>query len=106
MSTAPQRVKLILTYDIIGETQDRYYQYVLSEMVPAAQSLGLYMSGAWHTAYGEYPVRLVEFVADDQAALNEVLEGPAWGRLEARLQEFVVNYRRKIVRLRDDQFQF
>ena len=51
-------------------------------------------------------MRLVEFVADDQATLNEVLEGPVWGRLEARLQEFVVNYRRKIVRLRDDQFQF
>jgi hypothetical protein len=64
------------------------------------------MSGAWHTAYGEYPVRLVEFVADDQMALNEVLESPAWGRLEARLQEFVVNYSKKIVRLRDDQFQF
>ena len=106
MPVDPQRVKLILTYDIIGETQDRYYQYMLGEMVPAVQSLGLYMSGAWHTAYGEYPVRLVEFVADDQMALNEVLESPAWGRLEARLQEFVVNYSKKIVRLRDDQFQF
>jgi hypothetical protein len=106
MATDPRRVKLILTYDILAETQDRYYQYMLGEMVPAVQSMGLHMSGAWHTAYGEYPVRLVEFVADDQAALDEVLESPAWERLEARLQEFVVNYGKKIVRLRDDQFQF
>jgi hypothetical protein len=106
MPVAPQRVKLILTYDIIGETQDRYYQYMLGEMVPAVQSLGLYMSGAWHTAYGDYPVRLVEFIANDKAALEDVLDGPTWQKLEARLQQYVVNYNRKVVRLRDDQFQF
>ena len=106
MPVDPQRVKLILTYDILPETQDRYYQYVLGEMVPAVQSMGLYMSGAWHTAYGEYPVRLIEFIADDQAALNDVIESPAWGRLETRLQEFVTHYSKKVVRLREDQFQF
>src|SRR3972149_10848784 len=94
MPIDPQRVKLILTYDIIGETQDRYYQYMLGEMVPAVQSLGLYMSGAWHTAYGEYPVRLVEFVADDQMALKEELESTAWGRVEGRLPVAPVSYMR------------
>ena len=106
MSTNSQRVKLILTYDIIAETQDRYYQYMLGEMVPAAQALGLHMSGAWHTAYGDYPIRLVEFIAEDYDTLTTVLTGSAWERLENHLQEYVANYKRKIVRLRDDQFQF
>src|SRR3990170_4622068 len=106
MPIDPQRVKLILTYDIIGETQDRYYQYMLGEMVPAVQSLGLYMNGAWHTAYGEYPVRLVEFIADDHDTIADMLDTRLWNEMERRLRKFVTNYRKKIVRLRDDQFQF
>ena len=33
MLPASQRVKLILTYDILPEVQDRYYQFMLGEMV-------------------------------------------------------------------------
>jgi hypothetical protein len=106
MPSASQRVKLILTYDILPETQDQYYQFMLGEVVPAMQALGLVMSGAWHTAYGEYPVRLVEFIADDYETLMEVLAGTQWQQVEKRLHEFVFHYRRKVVRLREDQFQF
>ena len=106
MPAHSQRVKLILTYDIIAETQDRYYQYMLGELVPAAEALGLHMSGAWHTAYGDYPIRLVEFVADDYDTLNSVLAGSRWEKLESHLHQYVINYKRKIVRLREDQFQF
>lgn len=101
-----QRVKLILTYDIIAETQDRYYQFMLGELVPAAQGLGLMMAGAWHTAYGEYPVRLVEFIADNYDSLMTALGGSQWEQLETQLQKYVSNYKRKVVRQRDDQFQF
>ena len=106
MPTDSQRVKLILTYDIVAETQDRYYQYMLGELVQAAEALGLHMSGAWHTAYGDYPVRLVEFIADNHDTLSSALAGSQWEQLESHLQKYVVNYKRKVVRLRDDQFQF
>jgi hypothetical protein len=106
MDSESQRVKLILTYDIIVETQDRYYQYMLGELVPAAQGLGLMMAGAWHTAYGEYPIRLVEFIADDYDSLMTVLASVQWEKLETNLQKYITDYKRKVVRLRDDQFQF
>lgn len=105
-SNTSQQVKLILTYDILPEALDSYYRFMLGELVPAVQKLGLYMNGAWHTAYGNYPIRLVEFIAEDRAALSAVLDSPAWEQLETRLQEYIFNYRKKVVRLRDDQFQF
>ncbi len=101
-----QRVKLLLTYDIRPEVQDSYFQYMLGEMVPALQTLGLPMSGAWHTAYGDYPIRLVEFIAEDRAALQAVLDSPEWDKLETRLQRYILNYSKKVVALREDQFQF
>jgi len=106
MPNNTQQVKLILTYDILPEALDSYYRFMLGELVPAVQKLGLYMNGAWHTAYGNYPIRLVEFIAEDRATLSAVLDSPAWEQLETRLQEYIFNYRKKIVRLKDDQFQF
>ncbi len=106
MSEHSQRYKLILTYDIEGDVQDNYFQFMLGEMVPAVQAQGLQMSGAWHTAYGEYPLRLVEFIAEDQEAIEALLDTPLWSDMERRLRGFVTNYSKKIVRLRDDQFQF
>ncbi len=99
-------VKFLLTYDIRPEIQDQYFQFVLGEMVPTLQSMGLVMGGAWHTAYGQYPMRLVEFVAEDRATLERVLTSPVWEDLESRLQRFVHNYSRKTVPLRENVFQF
>ena len=106
MSELTHRYKLILTYDIDGDVQDNYFQFMIGEMVPAVQAQGLQMSGAWHTAYGEYPMRLVEFIAEDQDSIESLLDTPLWQDMERRLRGFVTNYSKKIVRLRDDQFQF
>ncbi len=106
MTKRDPRYKLILTYDIQSGVQDTYFEFMLGELVPAVQSLGLQMGGAWHTAYGEYPLRLVEFIAEDSDALHAVLESKMWADLERRLHSYVVNYSKKIVRLREDQFQF
>jgi hypothetical protein len=99
-------VKLILTYDIRPNVQDQYFQFMLGEMVPTLQAQGLHMNGAWHTAYGNYPMRLVEFVAEDRDTLDSVMSSSAWDELEARLRQYVENYSRKTVPLREDMFQF
>jgi hypothetical protein len=106
MGKRERRYKLILTYDIQPEVQDSYFEFMLGEMVPAVQTMGLHMNGAWHTAYGPYPVRLVEFVAEDYDALNAVLETRSWRDMERRLRHYVTNFSKKIVRMREDQFQF
>lgn len=104
-STNP-RFKLILTYDVQQDMQDTYLQFMLGELMSAVQSLGLQMTGAWHTAYGQYPIRLIEFIGEDQAAIAAVLETPLWNKMETRLLGFVTNYSKKSLRVRDDQFQF
>ena len=106
MPTTDPRFKLILTYDVQQDMQDTYLQFMLGELVPAVQSLGLQMTGAWHTAYGQYPIRLVEFIGEDQAAIQAALETPLWNKMEARLLGFVANYSKKTLRVREDQFQF
>ena len=101
----PVEKKLILTFDPIPERREAYFRYVLGEFVPSLEQMGLKMCEAWHTAYGEYPLRLTAFVAEDGDNLEQVLTSEAFQLLEDRLMEYVINYRRRLVP-RDNGFQF
>jgi hypothetical protein len=100
-----KRVKLLITYDVFDDNSQAYYQYVVGEFLPSAQSIGLALIDAWHTIYGDYPARLLSFVARDRTTLDEILNRDEWQQLESKLQSFVTDYRRKTVPYRD-RFQF
>ncbi len=102
---AESRVKMLITYDVVPELQQAYYEFVLGEMIPSAQSMGLVLSEAWHTAYGDYPIRLNGFVAHSRQDLDRILASPEWRQLEDKLKRFVNGYHRKIVPYREG-FQF
>ena len=101
MADEAEQVKLLVIYDVHEGKQEEYFQFVLGEFVPAVQNLGLYMTEAWHTAYGDYPVRLAGFIAEDYDTMTAILSNPAFVQLEKRLQEYVFNYKRKVVPLRN-----
>jgi hypothetical protein len=99
------RYRLLMRYDIRLDLYEPYYQFIMNEFVPALHNMGLYMSGVWHTAYGEYPVRQVEFVTENLETALDVFRTDRWGELENRLKEFTNRYERKLVRYHDG-FQF
>ncbi|MFP3854520.1 MAG: hypothetical protein ACLFWD_09535 [Anaerolineales bacterium] len=105
MDIERQAVKLLITYDPIPEKREAYFHFVLGEFVPAMEHLGLTMCEAWHTAYGEYPLRLAVFTADDDVVMEEVLDSSDFRRLEDRLMDYVANYYRRVVPGRQS-FQF
>lgn len=98
-------VKLLLIYDPVPERREAYLYYVQGKLIPALEYMGLPMCEAWHTAYGAYPLRLAVFLAPDRDTLARILASDVFQDLETRLQEYVVNYERKIVSLRPT-FQF
>ncbi len=99
------RFKLIMRYDVNQATHEQYYQFVINELVPAFQGLGLYMLQVYHTAYGKYPVRQLEFVAEDMNTIREAMKSDTWNRLQEEFKGYTSNYSQKIVHFRDD-FQF
>lgn len=98
-------VKLLLTYDPVPGRREEYFSYMLGRFVPSLEQLGLTMAETWHTAYGDYPLRLTAFVAPDVSKMRMVIDSDAFARLEAQLQDYVQNYRRRIVPA-DRRFQF
>jgi hypothetical protein len=105
MTKKQEAFKLLLTFDPMPEHWEAYFQYVLGEFVPTLEYLGLRMCDAWHTAYGAYPLRLTGFCAPDRSTLEDVLTSEDFLELEEKLQDYVVNYRKRVVPM-SRSFQF
>lgn len=71
------------------------------KFVPSMQALKLYMFRVYHTAYGEHPIRQLEFLAEDLDTVRDALRSSTWQRLEEKLKGFVSDYSRKLITFRD-----
>jgi hypothetical protein len=99
------RYRLMISYDIRAESHDSYFRFVTNDFVPAMQHMGLYMLSVWHIAYGDYPIRQIDFVSEDLDTVRDTFRSQRFKDLEARLLQYTSNYRRKLVRF-EDRFQF
>lgn len=99
------QVKLIMTWDIKPGKDPEYFEFVVREYAPGVKRLGLQVTQAWFTVYGEAPQIMMEGIADDLETMKAMVAGDEWQALHARLLEFVANYNQKIVRLLP-RFQF
>ena len=97
--------KLLLSYDVGTDRMQEYYRFMLGRYVPVMQAMGMEMSDAWHTAYGDFPNRLVGFVARDEDTLKNVIENDSWAALNQELQRFVSDFNYKVIPYREG-FQF
>ena len=97
MDTIDNGLKLILSYSIRPETGQEYYQFVLGQYVPVMQSMGLDMIEAWHTAYGDYPNRLIVFVSKDRETMLRVINDANWDELNDRLLDYVADFDYKVI---------
>ena len=98
-------IKVILTWDIIPEKEQEYFEFVISEFVPGMQRLGLDLSDAWATVYGEQPQIMVGALLPTLSKFRQITHTAEWRNLTNQLMDFVQNYLVKVVEARGG-FQF
>jgi len=98
-------VKVLMTWDIAGERDQEYFEFIIGEFIPGVQRLGLQPAEAWATIYGSYPQIQVGLLATDVAQAHQVLDSGEWGLLQDRLFSYVKNFSYKVVPARGG-FQF
>ena len=103
MDTEPG--KLILTWDVTPQNEQKYFEFLVREFLPAMQKLGFQLTDAWVTVYGDRPQILIGAVMASLQEIREVLDGSEWFTLSAKLKEFVINYKQKIT-VANGGFQF
>jgi hypothetical protein len=98
-------VKLMMTWDIVPEQEQAYYEFVLGEFIPGVQRLGFQPVEAWATIYGNYPQIQVGILADDLQGVQQILHSDGWKHLVDKLFTLVKNFSYKVVPARNG-FQF
>ena len=98
-------VKVLMTWDIDGERDQAYFEFVIGEFIPGIQRLGLQPAEAWATVYGSYPQIQVGLLATDADQVRKVLDSEDWVLLQDRLFDYVKNFSYKVVPARGG-FQF
>jgi len=90
-------VKVLMTWDIAGDRDQEYFEFVIGEFVPGVQKLGLQPAEAWATLYGSYPQIQVGLLADNAELARTVLQSDDWNVLQERLFDYVKNFSYKVV---------
>jgi hypothetical protein len=90
--------KLLMNWDIKRGQEASYFEFAVQELAPSLAKMGLHLTEAWYTVYGEGPQILVGGVTDDLETMQQILESDEWQSLHEKLLDFVVNYSHKIVR--------
>ncbi len=90
-------VKLIMTWNIMPEREQEYFEFVVREFIPGVQRLGFELTDAWATVFGGHPQILVGAVLPSVAEARMMLNSPDWISLNNRLLDFVNDYSQKLV---------
>ncbi len=90
-------VKLLLTWDILPDLEQDYFEFVISEFLPEINQLGIRPADIWYTLYGDQPQIMVAAKTQSQASLNVVMASKEWQLLIESLSKFVKNFSYKVI---------
>ena len=90
-------VKLLLTWDILPNREQEYFEFLISDFIPEIKELGMSPADAWYTIYGNQPQIMITAKTQSQAALNVAMASKEWRRLMDNLLKFVENFSYKVV---------
>lgn len=86
-----------MTWDILPNLEQEYFEFVISEFMPEIKELGIRPVELWYTLYGDQPQIMIAAKVQSQAALNVVMASKEWQRLLENLLTFVNNFSYKVI---------
>ena len=90
-------VKLLMTWDILPNREQEYFEFVISDFIPEIRGLSISPVDVWYTMYGNQPQIMVAAKTQSQAALNVAMASKEWQRLIENLMQFVDNFSYKVI---------
>lgn len=91
-------VKLLMTWDIRTGREEDYFEFHIRRFLPALEKLGVKLSEAWLTVYGEQPRMMAEANLKNISIAQGILISSVWEELGVELDDFVENFNYKLVK--------
>ncbi len=98
--------KALLTWNIRPGGEREHFQRIRA-FVNKLADLGLDLSDAWYTIYGDAPQILLGIVIQGEQGeqLESVLASKEWQEVLGELRQYISDYRQRVVKIQG-QFQF
>jgi len=90
-------VKLLMTWDILPNLEQEYFEFVIGDFLPEIKQLGIRPGDIWYTMYGDQPQIMMAAKTQSQASLNIVMASKEWLLLLENLLKFVENFSFKVI---------
>jgi hypothetical protein len=90
-------VKLLMTWDILPNLEQEYFEFVIGDFIPEIKELGITPVDLWYTVFGDQPQIMVAARTQSQSALHVAMASKEWQLLLENLLKFVENFSYKIV---------
>ena len=90
-------IKLLMSWDILPGREEDYFEFHIRKFVPALEGLGVALSEAWLTVYGEQPRLLAEALIPNVDSARRVLDSSAWSDLGVEMEDLVENFDYKLI---------
>jgi len=89
-------VRLVFSWNIKTDEEAEYFEFIVQEFAPKIMKMGIRLTEAWYTTYGEGPQIIMPGVAMDRDSLQTALDSDEWHELVEKLGGFVTDYRCRI----------
>lgn len=90
-------VKLVFSWNIKTDEEAAYFEFIVQEFAPKIMKMGIRLTEAWYTTYGEGPQIIMPGVAADRESLQQALESDEWLELVEKLNTFVTDYQCRVM---------
>jgi hypothetical protein len=91
-------VKILLSYDMQRGKEEACQRYVMQTLAPGLARLGLRITDAWYTMWGDTPQILGGGVVPDVDRADEILHSPDWHELVKGLLPYVENFDVRVIK--------
>lgn len=98
-------VKVLLSYDMREGHEEDCQRYVVQTLAPGLAKMGLRITDAWYTLWGQAPQILGGGLLENREDAARLLRSQEWQELIDGLDPFVENFNVRVVDA-DGRFQF
>ena len=73
--------KLIMRWNVRPDMESEYFEFLVHELIPAMNKLGINEIQVWYTAYGECEQKMAEGVSESADDMLRIMRTSEWNRL-------------------------
>lgn len=89
--------KVIMRWNVRPELESEYFEFLVHELIPSMNKLGISDIQVWYTAYGECEQKMAEGISESAEDMLRIMRTAEWHKLTDRLQGFVEDFSQKVI---------